>query len=149
MFSQLRTFQCPQCREVVNESMERCPFCSNTIDHQAAVAAAEVQERVNRSYSDASYSRSAAVAMLVFLGLSFVPLIPVVYWGFLATFVVVIVMVIRWQVRFGRLRTEDPDYRQAVYRKNLALVLWLLAIPLGFILRPTITAVLYELLLAS
>lgn len=129
--------------------MERCPFCSNTIDQQAAAAAAEVQDKVNQSYSDASYTRTAAVAMFVFLGLSFVPLIPVVYWGFLATFVVVIVMVIRWQVRFGRLKTEDPDYRQAVYRNNLALVLWLLAIPLGFVLHPTITTVLNDLLFAT
>ncbi len=129
--------------------MERCPFCSNTIDQQAAAAAAEVQDKVTQSDSDASYTRTAAVAMFVFLGLSFVPLIPVVYWGFLATFVVVIVMVIRWQVRFGRLKTEDPDYRQAVYRNNLALVLWLLAIPLGFVLHPTITTVLNDLLFAT
>ncbi len=141
MFSQLRTFQCPNCKEIVNERMEHCPFCANPIDQQAAAAAAENQDRVNQSYSDASYIRSAAVTLFVFLGLSFIPLIPVVYWGFLATFFVVIAMVIRWQLKFGRLKTEDPDYRQALYRKNLALVLWLFAIPLGFVLHPLIAAV--------
>ena len=126
--------------------MDVCPFCGGTIDRQAASAAAEVQDKVNQAYSDASYTRTAAIAMFVFLGLSFVPLIPVVYWGFLATFVAVIVMVIRWQVRFGKLQTSDPDYRLAKSRRNVALVLWLLAIPAGFVLRPTIVAILSNVL---
>ena len=84
--------------------------------------------------------------MFVFLGLSFIPLIPVVYGGFVATFVIVIVLVVRWQVRFGKLQGSDPDYRQATYRKNLALVLWLLAIPAGFVLHPTITELVNDFL---
>jgi hypothetical protein len=146
MFAQPRTFRCAHCKEVVNDSMDVCPFCGGAIDREAASAAAEVQDKVNQAYSDASYMRTAAIAMFVFLGLSFVPLIPVVYWGFLVTFIVVIVMVIRWQVKFGNLKTDDPDYRQAGYRKNLSLVLWLLAIPAGFVLHPTITAVVNQML---
>jgi hypothetical protein len=129
--------------------MDVCPFCRGIIDREAASAAAELQDKANRAFSDASYMRTAAIAMFVFVGLSFVPLIPVVYWGFLATFVAVIVMVIRWQIRFGKLQTSDPDYRQARYRKNLALVLWLLAIPTGFVLRPTIVTIISNVLFES
>lgn len=121
--------------------MDICPFCGVTIDREFALAASEVQEKVNRAYSDASYIRTASFAMFVFLGLSFVPLIPIVYWGFLVTFVAIIVMAIRWQMRFGKLHTSDPDYLQAIYRKDLALTLWLLAIPAGFVLHPSIAEI--------
>ena len=149
MFSQPRTLPCPHCNEIINDSMDHCPFCSKTIDHNAAAAAAELQEKVNQAYSDASYTRPAAIAMYVFLGLSFIPLIPLVMWGFIATFIVVIVMVARWQLKFGKLKTEDPDYRQAVYRKNVALFLWLFAIPIGFILQPLLGGALSDLMLSS
>lgn len=129
--------------------MDVCPFCGVTIDRTAASAAAAAQDRVNQAYSEASYLRTASIAMFVFLGLSFVPLIPLVYSGFVVTFIAVIVMVVRWQVRFGELQTLDPDYQQANYRKNLALVLWLLAIPAGFVLSPTIKEIVNNFLFES
>ena len=146
MFAQPRTFRCIKCNEVVNDSMDVCPFCGVTIDRQAASAAAEVQDKANQAYSDASYLRAASIAMFVFLGLSFIPLIPAVYWGFLGAFGAVFVMVVRWQMRFGKLQTSDPDYLLAKSRKNVALVLWLLAIPAGFVLRPTIVTILSNVL---
>jgi len=80
---------------MVNESMQKCPFCNSAIDPQAAIEAAAVQDKANQSYSDASYARTAAIAMWVFLGLSFIPL-PLVTLGFEITFAVVLVMLIRW-----------------------------------------------------
>jgi hypothetical protein len=136
MFAQPRTFRCPNCNEMINESMDRCRFCSTPTDHEAAASAAESQDKVNQSCNDASYARIAAVAMFVFLGLSFIPLIPVVYWGFLVTFAMVLVLLVRWQVKFGRLKTTDTDYGRARRSKNVALVLWLVAIPVGFVIRP-------------
>ena len=134
MFAQPKTFRCMNCNEMVNESMQQCPFCKVTIDQQTAIAAAEVQDKANQAYSDASYVRTAAIAMWVFLGLSFIPFIPLVAWAFVVTFLVVMVMLIRWQVRFGGLKTADPDYIKAKRSRNIALVLWLLAIP-GFIVK--------------
>ena len=49
---------------------------------------------------------------------------------------------IRWQLGFGSLLTNDADYKVAKRSKNLALILWLVAIPLGFVLRPFIDLVL-------
>ena len=119
---------------MVNESMQQCPFCKAAIDPQAAIAAAEVQDKANQSYSDASYAKTAAVAMWVFLGMSFIPFIPLVAWAFVLTFLVVMVMLIRWQVKFGGLKTADPDYIKAKRSRNIALALWLIAIP-GFIVK--------------
>jgi hypothetical protein len=143
MFAQPQTFPCPNCGEIINETMEKCPFCSTAVDSQAAAAGAEIQSKVNQSVSDASYLRIAAVAMWVFLGLSFIPIIPLVGWGFLGLFVAVVVMLIRWQVKFGRLQTKDPDYPKARRSKNLALMLWLAALPVGFVVRPLLYAIVF------
>lgn len=144
MFAQPQTFPCPKCGEIINDTMEKCPFCSAAVDRQAAAAAAEVQSKVNQSVSDASYLRIAAVAMWGFLGLSLIPLIPLVGWGFLGLFVAVLAMFIRWQVKFGGLQTKDSDYPKAKRTKNLALILWLAALPVGFIVRPLLYAIVFR-----
>jgi len=131
MLSQPQTFPCPSCKEIINDSMERCRYCSAPVDRQAAATAAEIQNRVNNACSDASFLRTAAAAMFGLLGLSFLPFISfVTYLGFIFTFLAVIVMFIRWQIRFGTLQTDDLDYQRAKRVKNVALLLWLLAIPL-------------------
>jgi len=145
MLAQPQTFPCPNCNEIINDSMQKCRYCSAPVDPEAAKVAATVQGKVNQACSDASYLRIAAVAMFTFLGLSFVPLLPT-YWGFIVTFFVVIVMFVRWQVKFGGLQTGDPDYMRAKRLKNVALVLWLVAIPVGFIIRPLMGGIISELL---
>lgn len=136
MLANPRTFRCPNCNEMINDSMTVCRYCSAPVDPVAAQLIAERQAKANQAYSDASYLRTAAIAMYVFMGLSFVPLIPIVGWGFLITFVVVLVLLIRWQVKFGRLVTNDADYLKARRSWRLSLVLWIVAIPIGFIIRP-------------
>ena len=143
MFAQPRTFPCPNCNEMINDSMTQCRFCSVPVDPGIAAIVAEKQEKTNQACNDASFLRTAAMAMLVFLGVSFIPLIPFAYWGFLITFVVVVVLLIRWQVKFGSLITSDKDYLKAKRSRNVALILLVLAAPLGFILRP-----LFDLILA-
>jgi hypothetical protein len=133
-----RTFRCPSCNEMINDSMTQCRYCSSPIDPVAAQLIAERQEKANQAYSDASYLRTATIAMYVFLGLSFIPFVPLVGWGFLAIFVVVLVLLIRWQARFGKLVTNDADYLRARRSWRLSLVLWIVAIPIGFIIRPLV-----------
>lgn len=128
---QPQTFPCPNCNEIINDSMETCRYCSAPVDPQAASAAAENQTRVNRACSDASFLRSAAAAMFGLLALSVVPFISFwMYLGFIITFFVVLVLIIRWQIKFGRLKTSDIDYQRAKRIRRVALVLWLVAIPL-------------------
>lgn len=133
-----RTFRCPSCNEMINESMTQCRHCSAAVDPVAARMIAERQEQANQAYSDASYLRTAVIAMYVFLGLSFIPFLPIVDWGFVITFFVVLVLLIRWMVKFGKLVTNDADYLKARRSWRLSLVLWIVAIPIGFIIRPLV-----------
>jgi hypothetical protein len=134
MVSIPRTFPCPNCNEIINDSMAQCRFCSVAVDPGVAQLIADRQEKANQAYSDASYLRSAAIAMYVFLGLSLIPFIPVVFWGFLGTFVVVLVLLIRWQARYGSLVTSDPDYKTARRSWWISLALFL-GVPVIFIFR--------------
>ena len=148
MLANPRTFRCRNCNEMINDSMTQCRYCSTPVDPAVATMIADRQEKTNRACSDASYVKTAAIAMFVFLGLSFVPFLPIVYWGFLITFVVVLVLLILWQVRFGSLVTNDPDYQRARRTKNIAFILLLVAAPLGFIVRPLLD-LLISLMIAS
>ena len=135
MIANPRTFRCPNCNEMINDSMTQCRYCNVPVDPAVAQLIAERQEKANQSYSDASFLRTAVVALYVFMGLSYIPYVPLVGWGFLVTFIVVLVLLIRWQVRFGSLVTNDADYLKARRSWRLSLVLWVVAILLGFIVR--------------
>ena len=141
MLAQSQTFPCPNCGEIINDSVQTCRFCSAPVDPQAASAAAELQTRVNRACSDASFLRTAAAAMFVLLALSIVPFISLItYLGFIITFFVVLVLLVRWQIRFGRLQTNDADYNRAKRFWTVALILWLVAIPL-FVVRDILVTI--------
>ena len=133
MIANPRTFRCLNCNEMINDSMTQCRYCNVPVDPGVAQMIAERQEKANQSYSDASFLRTAVVAMFMFMGLSYVPYVPLVGWGFLVTFVVVLVLLIRWQMKFGSLVTNDADYLKARRSWRLSLVLWLVAILIGFI----------------
>ena len=139
MFAQPRTFRCPNCSEMVNDSMKDCPFCSVPLDPGIVALIAERQEKANRAYNDASFVKTAAIAMFVFLGVGMIPLLGVVYYGFIGTFVLVLVLLIRWQMKFAGLLTDDPDFKRAKRSKNIAMILWLVAIPLGFLVGPVLS----------
>ena len=139
MLATPRTFPCPNCKEIINDSMTQCRFCSVPVDPSVAQLIADRQEKANHAYSDASYLRTAAIAMYVFLGLSFVPFLPVVFWGFLITFIVVIVLLIRWQIRYSGLVTDDADFKSARRSWWISLVM-LLAVPVIFVIRVVIEA---------
>ena len=141
MFAAPRTFRCPNCNEMINDSMTQCRFCSVPVDPNVAQLIADRQEKANHAYSDASYLRTAAIAMYVFLGLSLVPFLPFVSWGFLIIFIIVIVLLIRWQVRYSGLITEDADYKSARRSWWISLVM-LLGVPVIFIIRVVIEVLL-------
>ena len=138
MFAAPRTFRCPNCNEMINDSMTQCRFCSVPVDAGVAQLVADKQEKANKAYSDASFLRTTAIAMYVFLGLSFIPFVPLVYWGFLVTFFVVVVLLIRWQIRYAGLVTNDADYQTARRSWLISLILLVAAAPLAFIVRPLI-----------
>lgn len=138
MLPEFQTFPCTNCNEIINSSSTTCRFCQAPVDPVAAAFAAQNQAKVNRACSDASYLRTAATIMWIFLGLSFIPVLPLVGGGFTLTFIVVLVMLIVWQARFSGLVTQDPDYPKAKRSKNLSFLLWLLALPVAFIIKPIV-----------
>jgi hypothetical protein len=129
-----RTFHCPNCNEMINESATKCRLCSLPIDPGVAELIAGRQQKVNEACSDASFLRRTAMAMYVFLAFAFV--FPFTYWGFLITFWTGLVLEIRWQVKFGELITNDPDYAKARRSKNISLLLLLTGLPLGILTNP-------------
>lgn len=143
---QPRTFPCPNCKEIINDQMQTCRYCHVPVDPAIAAQQAEIQGRVNQACNDASYMRIAATAMFIFLALSLIPFVAITYWGFLLTFFLILIMGIRWQVSFNNLPTGDPDYARAKRSKNVALILWLVAIPVGFIVRPLLLSLVAQLL---
>jgi hypothetical protein len=133
-----RTFRCPNCNEMINDQMTQCRYCSVPVDPGVADLIADRQQKANQAVSDASFLRTATIAMWVLLGLSFVPFIPFIELAFLVVGIVVIVLVIRWQVKFNNLLTNDPDYQAARKSWRLSLMLMLIALPVAFIIRPVI-----------
>ncbi len=146
MFEQTLRYPCPSCKEIITDRDAECRYCGAPVDKGIAAAAAEVQSRVNQAYSDASFMKTTAFAMWGFLAVSLVPFVPLVYYGFLFTFVAVIVMVVRWQLLFSGINTSDPDYAKARRRKNLSLVLWAAALPVGLVVRPLVGILFEEML---
>jgi Ca2+/Na+ antiporter len=134
MLASPRTFRCPNCNEMINDSMTVCRFCSVPVDPGVAQLIADRQEKANQAYSDASFLRTAAIAMYVFFGLSFVPFLPIVSWGTLIVFFVVIFLLVRWQLRYGSLITDDADYKTARRSWWVSLVM-LLALPVLVVMR--------------
>ncbi len=141
---QTQTFPCPNCNEIINDTMETCRFCQAPVDRRAAAIAAEIQSRVNQACNDASYLRITAVVMWIFLGLSVVPFLPLVGWGFLITFFMVLILAIRWMVKFSSLQTRDKDYEQAKRSRNVAVILWFVAIPVRFIFVPLLYVLIFR-----
>ncbi len=135
-----RTFRCPNCNEMISEDAKQCRFCSMIIDPGVAEVIAGRQEKVNQAYSDASYLRRTAVAMYVFLAVS--NFFTLAYWGFLITFWLGLFLVVRWQMKFSELLTNDPDYGRAQNSKNISLVLLLGGLPLGILTNPFLPDVL-------
>ena len=139
MFDVHRTFPCPNCNEIVSEQMTACRFCSVPLDPGIAALVAERQAKVNQAYSDASFLRTSAAAMFVFLGVGL--FLTMGYIGFLITFVMTIILLARWQIKFGNLMTSDPDYAKAKRGRNISALLVAIAFPLGIVISPFIDVI--------
>ncbi len=146
MMTTPRTFPCPNCKEIINDQMKTCRYCNVPVDPAIAAHQAELQSKVNQACSDASYMRIVAGAMFIFLALSVIPFLSFFFWGFLLAFFLVLIMGVRWQASFAGLVTSDPDYVKAKRSRNVAFILWLVAIPAGFIVRPLIDTLIARLL---
>ena len=128
----LHTIRCPNCQETIDSESTDCRFCHAQIDPVNAAAEAAVQTKVNHACSEAAYLESAGVVMFAFLFLTWFHLLYLFFWGFLATFVLVPVLLVRWQIRFSRIDSDDSDLKKARRSRTIAFALWLTAAVLAF-----------------
>src|SRR5262245_48268125 len=114
MLGTARTFPCPSCNQLVMADAVTCRHCSAPIDAAVAAAAADTQDKANAAYSDSMIIRNLAVGMWVFFLIRFIPFVGIVGWiGMVGLLVGVPAKLIIWLVRFGGLKTSDPDYKKA------------------------------------
>jgi endogenous inhibitor of DNA gyrase (YacG/DUF329 family) len=124
--SRVEVFPCPNCGQTINTSVASCPFCSTPIDHAAAEAAAAETSRISQACSDASYLKIMAWTLLTFFVIRFVPFL--YFAGFLGLWflrIAIPVMLIRWWVKFGGIKTTDADFGRA---KRAAIVVSVVAV---------------------
>ena len=123
--SAVHVLPCPNCGETINTSVQQCPFCSTPIDAAAAEVSAAATSRISQACSDASYLKVMAWSLVTFFFLMFVPFVglagAVGLW-FLRT--AIPVMVVRWWIKFGSIKTDDPDFARA---KRAAIIVGIVA----------------------
>jgi hypothetical protein len=112
--SGIEVFPCPNCRETINTSMAACKFCGTPIDRNAAEQSAAETTRISAACSDASYLKIMAGLLLPFLGLMFIPLLTLVgVVGLWFLRVAIPFMCVRWWIKYGKIKTTDPDFSNA------------------------------------
>jgi hypothetical protein len=123
--------------------MSKCRFCGAPVDKGIAQRIAATQQRVNSAFSDSGYIKNAAFLMWGLLGISLIPFVPWVSLGSQITFFILIVLIVRWYLKYGDINTSDPDYQKARRSIYLATALWLAAIPTEFLIKPFIASQLF------
>jgi hypothetical protein len=123
--STVEVFPCPNCHETINTSDRQCPHCSTPIDWSVAQSAAAETTRISQACSDASYLKIMGWTLGSFFLLMFLPLIGIAgYLGMWFLRFAIPVMCVRWWIKFGSIRTDDPDYTSA---RNTATAISVLA----------------------
>jgi hypothetical protein len=117
-------FPCPNCAETIGSDARECKYCHAQIDPAAAAAALQLQRQINEACNDASTLRNLAGFMWVTVVIQFIyaTIGQVLFFG---SMIAVPLIIIRWQTRYGRLVTDDVDFKAARQKRNIALALWL------------------------
>ena len=134
-------FECPHCHETIDSTADACRFCGTPIDHEQARKAAEVLAKVNQACSDASYMRTAALALPVFFVLRFLPFFS---WAGLVGFVglsfAIPIWAFRWWYRFDGIETTDREFSRA-RRTVLAAGIAVTAVLFVFVILPFLAGI--------
>ena len=120
--AQPRILPCPSCGEMIYSDTTKCRFCSAPVDSSAAAVAADNQAKVNNACNQAKWIRNMAGAMWALMGVSLIFTAGTI--GVFAFFFLIPLLLIYWQISYGRLTTADPDYNRAKRDRLIALGLW-------------------------
>ena len=127
--SAVHVLPCPNCGETINTSVQQCPFCSTPIDPAAAEVSAAATSRISQACSDASYLKVMAWSLVTFFLLMFVPFVGLAgAVGLWFLRIAIPVMVVRWWIKFGAIKTDDPDFARAKRAAIIVGIVGLLAL---------------------
>ncbi len=108
---------------MIYSDSKQCRFCSADIDPKAAAEGANLQAQINDACNHAKLIRHMATAMWVLFLVGFIFTAGTI--GVFAFFFIVPVSLILWQVKYGRIKTADPDFQKAKRDRLIAIALWL------------------------
>jgi hypothetical protein len=125
MFNSIGGLSSANDNEIIKTSTQPVKYSQARMDLQSVDASDELQEKIVRAYLDAGLIRNLAVLIWIFFLVRFIPFIGFVgLLGMLVTIFLVPIKLITWQIKFGRIKTADPDFKRAQRNKNIALLIW-------------------------
>jgi hypothetical protein len=118
-------FPCPSCQATIRTTAQ-CPFCSASIDPRTIPEAAARMHRFNQACREANYLGTLAFLILLFsVVVSILGNARRAAFGQWFLLIGVPAMAIRWWVRFGAMRSDDPDFQSARRDVKLAVGIWI------------------------
>ena len=125
--SDLKVFQCPNCKQFINNTATVCKHCSLELDPELITGLVAGQERVDAAYNSASKLRILAGAMWAFFFFSLIPFIGyVASWVFYVIVVLMPILMIIWYIKYSSLKTVDSDFKTARKYLYTAFFIWLI-----------------------
>lgn len=131
-------FRCLSCNEVITIGSTTCRFCSVAISPQAALAAAEQFDKVQKACEKANTIKSGNIGAGLFIVIQFLFLF-ISSLGSPEFFLIwaappaALIAILSWFFKYGSLQTKDPDYPEAKAAIKLSLWIWLAAFAVQFI----------------
>ncbi|MFN0112918.1 MAG: hypothetical protein ACKVZH_29000 [Blastocatellia bacterium] len=127
--SQQQNIQCQNCLEFINASLSNCRYCGAVVGLAAAPVEEAAQAKIASACRDGFLLKVMAWILAVcFIALSFSVFGQLALVGFLILLAALPLMLIRWWVKYGRLKTEEPDYQTAKREVLMASFIWLVTI---------------------
>jgi hypothetical protein len=99
---------------MINTSFQKCPFCSTPIDRPAAKQSTATTGRISQACSDARFLKIMLGILIPFALSIFFALLGVA--GLLGVAFIkyaILIMIIRWWLKYGRIETTNSGYRRA------------------------------------
>jgi hypothetical protein len=120
--------ECPNCKQLLEYGLERCPRCLEEIEQNYALISAAVVQYNNQACSSANTIKSLDAAVVI----SILSSAYAYFVGMPGTFIIAAILpsmclaaILIWFYRYGRFRMGDEDFLKAKRAMWASLKLWL------------------------